>query len=127
MQYISAAEIYAINEQILGEPPRVRDRHLLRSAMARPFRRIFGEEAYPTVLDKAAALLHALAHDHLFADGNKRTARRATVRFLDDNGYQTTWTENEAYTFILEIAQGQRDVPAIAQWLESHTVIQSSE
>lgn len=120
-RYISAAEVYAINEQILGMRPFVLNRHLLRSAVERPMTRMFGHEAYPTLMEKAAALLHSLAHDHLFADGNKRTATEATVQFLEANGCQINWTDAEAYQFILEIAQGQRGIEDIAQWLLQHT------
>lgn len=121
IHYLTPAEIYAINEQIVGHRPAVRDRHLLRAAMARPMIQAFGQEAYPTVYDKAAAILHSLAYHHLFGDGNKRTARHATVRFLQQNGLQPTWTEREAYDYILEVAQGKLDVPEIAAWLEIHT------
>ncbi len=121
VRYLSAADVYVINEDVLGERPLVRDRHLLRSAVERPARRMFGHEAYPTLLEKAAALLHALAHDHLFADGNKRTATRATVLFLQANGLKETWNPDEAYQFILGIAQGHYDVADIADWLAVHT------
>lgn len=121
IRYLTPAEIYTINEEVTGHRPFVRDRHLLRSAAARPMTHLFGHEAYPTLLDKAAALLHSLAYHHLFADGNKRTATRATIRFLHDNGFNILWTDDEAYQFILEIAQGQHDVPEIATWLAVHT------
>lgn len=119
MEIISAAELYAINEEVTGERPLVRDRHLLRSAVRRPYTFMFGQEIYPTVPDKAAALLQSLAYHHLFIDGNKRTATRAVVVFLRRNGYQTTWTPQQAYAFVLEIAQGKLDVPEIAARLEA--------
>lgn len=122
IRYLTPAELYSINEEVVGHRPFVRDRHLLRSAAARPMNAAFGQEAYPTIFDKAAALLHSLAYHHLFADGNKRTATRATVRFLQENGLDVTWTEADAYQYILEIAQGLHDVPAIAEWLQNHTI-----
>lgn len=121
IRYLTAAEIYEIAEKMLGRKPDVRDRHLLRSAAARPMTRAFGESAYPTLMDKAAALLHSLAAHHLFFDGNKRTATAATLRFLDENGLQPTWNADEIYQYVLEIAQNMHDVPAIAQWLAEHT------
>jgi death-on-curing protein len=119
--YLSAAEIYEIAEKTLGRKPDVRDRHLLRAAAARPMIYAFGESAYPTLLDKAAALLHSLAAHHLFYDGNKRTATAATLRFLDQNGLRPTWNADEIYQYVLEIAQNRHDVPDIAQWLAEHT------
>ena len=121
IRYLTAAEIYEIAEKTLGRKPDVRDRHLLRSAAARPATQAFGESAYPTLLDKAAALLHSLAAHHLFFDGNKRTATAVTLRFLDENGLEPTWNASEIYQYVLEIAQNRHDVPDIAEWLAEHT------
>lgn len=118
---LSAADIYVINEEVMGEEPRVRDRHLLRSAAHRPFLAAFGQDAYPTLMDKAAALLHSLAYHHLFMDGNKRTATRALVLFLDANGYEGTWDDAIIQDYVLQVARGEHDVEAIAAWLEAHT------
>jgi len=123
VRYLSAADLYMINEEIVGHRPMVRDRHLLRSAADRPLIRIFGEEQFPTIIDKAASLLHSVAYHHLFSDGNKRTAQGAVVMFLEANGYRTTWKPAEAIHFILEIAQGKHEVEAVSTWLETHTQV----
>lgn len=122
IRYLSAADIYVINEKIVGHRPHVRDRKLLRSAADRPSIRVFGEEQFPTIIDKAAALLHSVAYHHLFSDGNKRTAQEAVLMFFDANGYQATWQNQEAVDFILEIAQGQHDVEAVSEWLAKNTI-----
>jgi len=105
----------------LGRKPDIRDRHLLQVAAARPMLRAFGQAAYPTLIDKAAALMHSLAAHHLFFDGNKRTATQATIHFLNRNGLRPIWTDAEAYDFVLEIAQNQHEVSAVADWLTHHT------
>ena len=64
-----------------------RDINLLESAVARPFHSAFGVDAYPTILDKAAAFFHSLNSNHPFHDGNKRTAIIALDDFLVANGY----------------------------------------
>lgn len=120
IQYLTPADIYAIAEAVLSRRPDVRDRHLLRKAAARPMLILFGEEIFPTLADKAAALLHALAAHHLFYDGNKRTATAATIRFLALNGFRPTWNEDVIYTFVLEVAQNRYDLADIAAWLERH-------
>src|SRR5512147_2937731 len=102
-RYLTPAEIYAAAEHVLGRKPDVRDRHLLRSAAARPALRAFGQEAYPTLLDKAAALMHSMAAHHLFFDGNKRSATRVTAEFLARNGLRPTWEADQVYDFVLEI------------------------
>ena len=121
IRYLSAADIYVINEKIVGHRPNVRDRKLLRSAADRPAIRVFGEEQFPTLLDKAAAILHSIAYHHLFSDGNKRTAREAVILFLEANGYQHTWQADEAQAFILEVAQGTHEVEVISEWLATYT------
>ncbi len=121
IHYLSPADLYDIAKEAMGREPLVRDRHLLRAAAARPMLAAFGQEAYPTLLEKAAALLHSLAAHHLFYDGNKRTATQATIRFLEANHLRPTWTEVEGYHFVLEVAQNQHDVEAVAAWLAAHT------
>lgn len=119
--YLTPAEIYAIAESVLQRRPDVRSRQLLLAAVARPTLAAFGAEAYPTLLDKAAALLHALAAHHVFYDGNKRTATLAVARFLAQNGRVTTWDEAAINQFVLAVAQNQHDIPAIAAWLAAHS------
>lgn len=121
MKIISASDIYTINQSVIGHEPIVLNRHLLQSAAKRPYTRMFGHEAYPTILEKAASLVHALAHDHLFADGNKRTAQIVLEQFLANNGYRPTWNARQAYAIILEIAKGKCDIPQIVDWLIHHT------
>ncbi len=121
VRYLSAADIYVINENIVGHRPTVRDRRLLRSAADRPLIKIFGEEQFPTIIDKAAALLHSVAYHHLFGDGNKRTAHGAMVMFLEANGYTFTADDTTASAFILEIAQGKHEVEAVSTWIANNT------
>lgn len=117
IHYLTAPELYQINDEVTGGEALVRDVHLLNSAAARPAIMLFGEAQFPTLVDKAAALLHSLAYHHLFADGNKRTALQAVTLFLERNGYHLTWTPTTAGDFILEIAQGKHDPAQIAAQL----------
>jgi death-on-curing family protein len=64
-----------------------RDLGLIESAVGRPFHSAFGQDAYPTLVEKAAALFHSLIANHPFHDGNKRTAVLAFDIFLVANGY----------------------------------------
>jgi death on curing protein len=121
LRILSANDLYNINEDVTGYAPFVRDHNLLRSAVRRPFLILFGEEQFPTLLDKAAALLHSLAYHHLFADGNKRTAARATAVFLEMNGIETRWSAAEMQAFVLEVAKGMVETDEISVWLQDHT------
>lgn len=112
---LSPEDVYTINQEVLGKEPLVISPHLLRVAVDRPFTRMFGQEAYPRLVDKACALLHALAHDHLFMDGNKRTARRAVEHFVKHYGASFNWDDEQAYDIVLEVAKGRYDVKQLAQ------------
>jgi death-on-curing protein len=119
--YLTPAEIYAAAEVAVGHPLLAREPQLIRAAAARPALIHFGTEAYPTLMEKAAALLHSIAAHHPFWDGNKRAATLVTQYFLEKNGYAATWSDAEVYTFVLEVAQNQHEIPAIAAWLNSNT------
>ena len=120
-QILSANDLYNINSEVTGRMPFLREHQLLQSVVARPYIVVFGEEQFPSLIDKAAATLHALAAYHVFADGNKRTAIRATQMFLEANGVRPTWDEDEVREFVLGIAKGEVDLDDVKLWLHDHT------
>lgn len=97
----------------LGAGP-VRDLGLLDAACARPRSSAFGEDAYPTLEQKAAALLHSLVRNHALVDGNKRLGWLATTVFLDLNGHAPPPTDDEAFELVMSVARGELDVDEIA-------------
>lgn len=105
----------------LGAGP-VRDAGLLESAAARPRTTLFGEDAYPTIETKAAALLHSICRNHALVDGNKRLAWHAATVFLWLNGWRVTLTQDQAFTLVMDVAEGVLDVPEIARALGSALV-----
>ncbi len=81
---------------------------------------MYGEEAYPSIWEKAAALLQSLACNHGFVDGNKRTAWVAAMAFLDQNGHllEPGFSQQAAEDLVLAVATGElRDIKAIASAL----------
>lgn len=92
----------------------VRDVGLLDSAVARCASTAFGEDAYPTMELKAAALLHSIAGNHALVDGNKRLAWLTTTVFLDANGVDPGLDDAEAFDLVMEVAAGRADVEDIA-------------
>ncbi|MGC4111303.1 MAG: type II toxin-antitoxin system death-on-curing family toxin [Nocardioides sp.] len=122
MIYLTLPELIYVAERTLGPEVPVRDVGLLESALARPRATAFGDDAYPRLEEKAAALLHSLARNHALVDGNKRLALAATIAFLGLNGRRLTLTNDEAYAFIMNVAAGELDdVPGIAAQLEAGT------
>lgn len=99
--------------EILGVGP-VRDAGLLDSAAGRPQATVFGQDAYPDLAHKAAALLHSVAKNHALVDGNKRLAWLSAVVFCELNGMQPDLTNDEAYELVMDVAKGLADVPEIA-------------
>jgi death-on-curing protein len=94
----------------------IRDVGLLDSAVNRPRSSAFGEDAYPTLDLKAAALLHSMTKNHAL-DGNKRLAWLSTVVFSDLNGYAPQLSDEEAFQLVWDVASTDIDVPTIADRL----------
>jgi death on curing protein len=122
MRYLTLSELIYINGRILNNPQilsgkqKIRDMALLEAAVARPAASAFGEDAYPTLNDKVAALVHSVARSHPFTDGNKRTAVVAAIFMFEVNGWRVAWQPDEAMSVILGVAEGQRDVADVARW-----------
>ncbi|HZW44537.1 MAG TPA: Fic family protein [Dermatophilaceae bacterium] len=87
----------------------VRDQGLLDSAAHRPQATTFGQEAYPTLAAKAAALLHSIARNHALIDGNKRLSWIACETFLALNGHVSSLDDDAAYVLTLAVAKGELD------------------
>jgi death-on-curing protein len=123
VKYLSADEIEDLHEQIIlryGGVGGVLNRELLESASLRPKAAVLGRELYPTLEEKAAALMHSIITNHPFVDGNKRTAFLATQEFLRLNGYEIVAEKREALEFTLAIAEGKLGIPEIVDWLRRH-------
>ncbi|MFI6061354.1 type II toxin-antitoxin system death-on-curing family toxin [Streptomyces sp. NPDC051286] len=117
MKYLTLPELLNLAER-LGAAE-VRDYGLLDSALARPQASVFGQDAYPDVWQKAAALMESLARNHALVDGNKRIAWYATWVFLYINGHRLSadFDVDEAEKFVLDVCQGALDMPRIAERL----------
>jgi death-on-curing protein len=116
--FLDLEDLVYVATRTLGAPPEVRDYGLLESAAARPMASAFGADVYPTLDDKAAALVHSLARNHALVDGNKRLALAGLIAFYGLNGYRLTFSNDEAHDFIIDIATGTLDdVSAIADRL----------
>ncbi len=96
----------------------VRDRGLFLSCLERPRTTLFGEDAYPSLELKVAALMDSIVKNHPMIDGNKRTAWFTANFFVELNGYE--FIPTEAYDFILSIATDRMTLDELAGWVESH-------
>jgi death-on-curing protein len=117
--YLTVEDVLTIAEHACDDMEIVvRDAGLLDSAVHRASAEMFGQEAYPDLFEKAAALLQSLAINHPFFDGNKRTAWLSCVSFLALNGIQLRPDIDAAERLVIDVATARlEEVKPIAAGL----------
>ncbi len=117
-EYLDVEDLIDLAALLLGDPAPIRDVGLLGAAAARPQTTVLGEDAYPDVWTKAAALLQSIVENHGLIDGNKRLGWLATAVFLEINGVSITKASNDdVYDFVVDVAARSRTVDEIAAGL----------
>ena len=118
VEYLDLEDLIELAADLLGDTPPIRDVGLLGSAAARPQTSAFGEDAYPDIWTKAAALLQSIVKNHALVDGNKRLGWLATATFLELNDVHVTHVPNKAvYRFVMDAAAGHHEVEDLARRL----------
>lgn len=115
VEYLTLEDLLGLVSWLRAGP--VRDLGLLDSACHRPQAGLLGQEAYPTLVAKASALMHSLAGNHALVDGNKRLAWLATADFLWINGHLLDMTDDEAFELTMSVAAGRLDATGIEKRL----------
>lgn len=119
IEYLDTDDLLELARRLLGEPLPLRDAGLLGGAAARPRVSAFGEDAYPDVWTKAAALLHSVVSSHPLIDGNKRLGWLAAAVFLELNDASVSTAPNDAvYDLVMAVATGAQSVDDIATALQ---------
>jgi death on curing protein len=114
-EYLELDDLLAIVDQAVGSGTVIRDAGLLESALARPRATVFGEDAYPDLDTKAAALLASLVSNHALDDGNERLGWVAVRVFYRLNDHDLRAPHDDAFTLVMEVADGSvKDVTQIA-------------
>jgi death-on-curing protein len=116
VDHLSVEDLLEIAAGVLGDVL-VRDLGGLASAAGRPRMTVFGADAYPSLAEKAAALMHSLARNHPLVDGNKRLAWAATRVFCLLNGGDLRIPVDDAERLVVGVAAGEVDVPDLAKAL----------
>jgi death on curing protein len=98
-----------------------RDEGLMESAIARPYQTFAGEDLYPTVFEKAAAIAESIIINHPFVDGNKRTGFLAMIAILKNENFQLVISNEEIYNFTIKISTGEIKFEEIVEWLKNNT------
>jgi len=123
MRYLTLNEVLAVHDQVMrqsGGVVGVLSLPALESALAQPRMTFGGEDLYPTLVEKAAALGHALIANHPFVDGNKRTGHAAMEVFLMVNGCEIQASVDEQERVILQVAAGEMKREEFTEWLRRH-------
>jgi len=118
--YLYTQDVIEIHSRVLQETgglDGVRTLDGLESALAQARQSFAGEELFPTIHEKAAAIGYYLCQNHCFNDGNKRTAYQSMFVFLYANGYSIETTVDGAEAAILSIATREMKRDELAQWI----------
>lgn len=122
--YLTLEQIIITHEdQIVryGGSSGLRDISLLESAVFRPQSSFGGEDLYPTIFDKASALMHSLILNHPFIDGNKRAGTTSMLVFLELNGYRLQVTQKALVNTALGVESKKLNTEKLAAWLKKYT------
>ncbi|MCL6572699.1 MAG: type II toxin-antitoxin system death-on-curing family toxin [Bacillus sp. (in: Bacteria)] len=131
MKYLTEHQVIFLNmHQIRLYSPKeqqgVKDKGLLSSAVNHPKQSAFGEEAYPSIYEKGAALFESLLKNHCFHNANKRTAFASLYMFLRQNKYRLIVLPKKAEDFCVQIVDPGQPIVSfseIVDWIKDHMVV----
>jgi death-on-curing protein len=124
IRYLTLEEILELHRLLLqqsGGLGGVRDLGGLDSALAQPQMAFGGQDLYPGLAEKAAALGFSLVCNHPFVDGNKRVGHAALETFLVLNGWELEAEVDEQEQVILRLAAGTLERDEFTAWVQSHS------
>jgi death on curing protein len=125
MRFLTLIEVLELHRRVIeqsGGAFGIRDMGLLESAIAQPQMTFGGEELYPSLLEKSAALGFSMIMNHPFVDGNKRIGHAAAETFLILNGMEINAPVDEQERIVLAIASGELGREAFVEWLQQNTI-----
>ena len=125
VKFLSEVEIIAINEEAVakfGGLHGVKDLYMVRLAIGRPQMSVGFQDAYKTIFDKAAALMHSIINNHPFLDGNKRTSFFGAILFLEYNRWSVEFKRKEGVKFARKVHDLDYSVEQISKWFKEHSI-----
>ena len=124
MKYLTVKDVILLHDLAIenfGGSHGIRDFGLLESAVMRPQGSFGGKDLYKTPFLKVAALLHSLLLNHMFVDGNKRTAMFAAMTFLELNNYVFNAPQKEVVKTAMWIENQKPPLEQITGWLKKNS------
>jgi len=122
-RFLSLEQVYALHAEALrtaGGNPGIRDAGGAESAVAQPQMMFGGEDFYPALVDKAAALGFSLIKNHAFIGGNKRVGHAPMEVFLVINGHKIGCDVDEQERVIKSVAAGTMGREEFTEWVRIH-------
>ena len=120
MIFLDLEDVLSLHDDLItqsGGARGVRDQGAIESAVAQPQMSFGGQDLYPTLGEKAAALGYSLVSNHAFVDGNKRIAFMTMVAFLRKNGVRFSPDPAHATTITMSLAAGEVSEESLARWI----------
>ena len=127
---ISLEQVIKIQDILIdkfGGAKGIRDLAQLESALSRPYQTFGGIELHINQFHKAAAIIQSLLINHPFIDGNKRIGYVVMRLILLEKGWEIIATQDEKYSFVINIASGKMEFNEIANWIQSNAIRISNE
>ncbi len=122
---ISLEQVIKIQDILIdkfGGAKGIRDLAQLESALSRPYQTFGGIELHENQFHKAAAIIQSLLINHPFIDGNKRIGYVVMRLILLEKGWEIIATQDEKYSFVINIASGKMEFNEIANWIQSNAI-----
>jgi len=117
--YLSVQQVQALHRILVrefGGAAELRDVGALEAAVARPAMTFGGDDLYPDLPAKGAALAHSIVLNHPFVDGNKRAGAASVELFFLLNGSALVAADEEMQEVTLDVSKGEMEVEALAIW-----------
>ena len=123
MKILSKGQVLMLHDRLIeetGGSSGLRDDDLLESALSAPFQSFSGDDAFPSIQQKAARLAYGLVKNHPFVDGNKRIGAHVMLVFLAVNGIELSYKQEELADIFLAVAAGDCRYENLLQWVLDH-------
>jgi len=124
MRYLTLSEVLELHRRVIeltGGADGLRDLAGVESAVVQPQMTFDGDELYPSLIDKAAAICFSLVLNHPFVDGNKRIGHAAMETFLLLNGYELSANVDDAESLFLKLAGGDVERSELIGWIVANS------
>lgn len=125
MRHLALGEVLELHRLLLevsGGLAGVRDLGAIESAVAQPHATFEGQDLYPFLVARAAALGFSLVRNHGFLDGNKRVGHLAMSVFLSLNGQEIVASVDDQEATVTALAEGKLSREKLELWLVAHLV-----